>query len=62
MKLIPWLLPAALCLAGFPPPVDAGDLGRLPDKIGLDDFAQTEAKSFDDFTGRLVLIEAFAYW
>jgi hypothetical protein len=25
-------------------------------------FTQTKAKSFDDFAGRAVLIEFFAYW
>ncbi len=30
--------------------------------IKFKDLAQTEAESFDDFTGRLVLVELFAYW
>lgn len=33
----------------------------FPD-IDFKDLAQTEAKSFDDFSGRLVLVELFAYW
>lgn len=28
----------------------------------LEDLAQTAARSFDDYQGRLVLIEFFAYW
>jgi len=28
----------------------------------LEGFTQTEATSFDEFTGRLVLLEFFAYW
>lgn len=34
---------------------------KLP-PIELEDYAQTPAKSFDDFMGRAVLIEFFAYW
>jgi hypothetical protein len=33
----------------------------LPDP-GLVDFAKTEATTFGDYTGRLVLFEFFAYW
>jgi hypothetical protein len=33
----------------------------LPDP-GLVDFQKTAATSFADYTGRLVLIEFFAYW
>lgn len=33
----------------------------LPDP-GLFDFAATDAESFEDYTGRLVLIEFFAFW
>ena len=31
-------------------------------KIGLQNFAQTDATSLDDFYGRALLIEFFAYW
>ena len=34
---------------------------KLP-AIELEDFALTPASSFDDFFGRAVLIEFFAYW
>jgi hypothetical protein len=30
--------------------------------VVLEELAQTGAKSFDDFLGRAVLIEFFAYW
>jgi hypothetical protein len=33
----------------------------LPDP-GLVDFAKTEATTFGDYTGRLVLFEFFAHW
>lgn len=35
--------------------------GQLP-TVELEGFAQTKAKSFDDYAGRAVLIEFFAYW
>jgi hypothetical protein len=34
---------------------------RLPD-AKLEGFAQTKAKSLDDYFGRVVLYEAFAFW
>ena len=36
--------------------------GTLPAKFDLEGFAKTPAKSYDDFIGRTVLIEFFAYW
>ena len=49
---------AALALAT----VGQAQVGKpLPDP-GLFDFAHTEAESFQDYTGRLVLLEFFAYW
>ncbi len=51
------LLIAALAL--LVPCAYAG--GQLP-QIELTDFGQTKAKSFDDFAGRAVLIEFFAFW
>jgi len=55
-----WLAPltvAALTLSL--PCARAG--GQLP-QVELTDFGQTKAKSIDDFSGRAVLIEFFAYW
>ena len=43
-------------------PVVAQDVGQSLPPVELEDFAQTPAKSFDDFLGRAVLIEFFAYW
>lgn len=48
---------AALALAA--PAAPSG--GQLP-PVELEGFAQTKAKSFDDFAGRAVLLEFFAYW
>ncbi len=50
---------SALALAALVVPVRAG--GTLP-AASLDDFGQTKAKSFDDFAGRAVLMEFFAFW
>ena len=61
MKLKSILL-ASIALAAFglcAPSASAG--GTLP-PVELDGFGQTKAKSFDDFAGRAVLIEFFAYW
>jgi hypothetical protein len=50
---------AFAALALFAPSSQAG--GQLP-TVELEGFAQTKAKSFDDYAGRAVLIEFFAYW
>ena len=34
----------------------------LYEGVELDDLTQTGATSYEDFTGRAVLIEFFAYW
>lgn len=46
-------------LALFVPAAPAG--GQFPN-AELEGFAQTKAKSFDDYAGRAILIEFFAYW
>jgi len=40
----------------------AQDVGSYVPAFELEDFASTEAKSLDDFLGRTLLIEFFAYW
>ena len=50
---------AFAALALFAPASQAG--GQLP-AMELEGFAQTKAKSFDDYAGRAVLIEFFAFW
>jgi hypothetical protein len=51
-----------LALVGLAFPAAAQDVGtKLPD-LKLEGYSQTGAKSFDDFYGRTVLIEFFAYW
>lgn len=54
------LAPALLVVLGLAAP--AQDVGSNVGGLELSDFAQTEAKSFDDFVGRAVLLEFFAYW
>jgi len=55
------LIPLALVLLGAT--ASAQSVGKsVPDKIDLQDFAQTEAQNYEDLFGRAVLIEFFAYW
>lgn len=56
------LLAMALGLAGLIAPAAAQGVGTPLPEIELEGFSQTGAKSFDDFFGRAVLIEFFAYW
>ena len=53
-------LPVLLAAAALP--AAAQGVGSTIPEIELDGYNQTEAKSFDDFFGRGVLIEFFAYW
>jgi len=56
------LLAVTALLAGLALPAASQGVGsRIPD-IALEGYSQTEAKSFEDFYGRAVLIEFFAYW
>ncbi len=52
------LLVAALALA----PTLGAQVGSPLPPVQLEGLSQTPAKSFDDYMGRLVLIEFFAYW
>jgi hypothetical protein len=54
------LLATGLALA-FAASATAGVGDALPE-AQLDGFTATPAKSFDDYLGRTVLIEFFAYW
>ena len=58
--IFPALVVAAL--AALAVPALAGNVGSTLPPPELEDFAQTPAKSFDDYMGRTVLIEFFAYW
>lgn len=54
LGLVAWLVvpSAAAAQVGAP----------FPEDIEFKELAQTPAKSLEDFSGRLILIENFAYW
>lgn len=55
------LIPLALGALGVT--ASAQGVGsQIPDSIELEGLSQTGAQSFDDFMGRAVLLEFFAYW
>jgi hypothetical protein len=49
-------------LAALALPAAAQDVGSTIPEIELEGYSQTGAESFDDFYGRAVLFEFFAYW
>lgn len=60
--LLPLLAPAlAVAAAVAPAPLSSGVGDPLP-AVKLEGFTQTRATSLDDFVGRALLIEFFAYW
>ena len=61
MKTRSYLI-SILALAAFALPAGSARAGGTVPAASLDDFAQTKAKSFDDFAGRAVLMEYFAFW
>ncbi len=61
MKPIRFAL-AALACALLSLSSSAQGIGSKLPEVELEDFSQTKAKSLEDFTGRAVLIEFFAYW
>lgn len=62
MRLRSPLLPLLLVLTsvGFSQKLKVGD--TLPGPLALEGFSQTDATSFEDYAGRAVLVEFFAYW
>lgn len=61
MKTTRTLLLPLLFLAGASLAEAQGVGSRMPE-VGLEGYSQTKADSFEDFQGRAVLIEFFAYW
>ncbi|QDV05263.1 hypothetical protein Poly30_07590 [Planctomycetes bacterium Poly30] len=61
-KLLARAFPLALLLALGPLASAAPDVGDPLPRPGFDELKQTAAKSFEDFTGRVLLIEFFEYW
>ena len=60
----PALLLGAAAALSRPAPLSLAQcgVGDLLPPVELEDFTLTEAKSFDDYLGRTVLVEFFAYW
>jgi len=55
-------VPALLALGTLAPAAAAQGVGTKLTEVKLADFAQTKAKDFEDFAGRAVMFEFFAYW
>ena len=53
---------AALAFAALATGAQAQVGQPVPDDVALEDFAQTAAEDFEDFSGRAILIEYFAHW
>lgn len=61
MRTLRYLLaPAAVAALALAAP--AQEVGSRVSSLEIADLAQTEASSYDDFVGRAILIEFFAYW
>ena len=52
----------ALALAALSMPALADNVGTALPHADLEGFTQSPAKTFDDYLGRAILIEYFAYW
>ena len=62
MKFPLWIL-APLVLAAVPALTPSFDVvGKSLPPAPIADLAQTKAKSLDDYAGRALLVEFFAYW
>ena len=57
-----WLWIPALALYALAATGDAQGAGSKVPPVELEEFAMTPAKSFDDYFGRAVLVEFFAWW
>ena len=62
LSLLPLALPAAALGASLALPLPAAGVGDQLPTPELEKFKQTEAKSFEDLFGRVVVIEFFEYW
>jgi hypothetical protein len=52
----------AVVTAGLCTTATADNIGKQLPAFELEGLSQSEASSFDEFVGRAVLIEFFAYW
>ena len=56
------LLPFLLTLA-LPAAAQRVDVGQaVPEDLVLEGFSQTQATTLEEYTGRAILVEFFAYW
>jgi len=53
---------AAACAGLLATGASAQDVGSPIGEVVLEELTQTKAGSYEEFTGRAVLIEFFAYW
>ena len=60
MQPLSWIAAVALCALAAS--ADAQGAGSKLPPVELEEFTLTPAKSFDDYFGRAVLVEFFAYW
>lgn len=62
MKILQFLL-APLALAAWAAPApDSSNIGKTLPTAPVEGLTQTKAKSLDDYLGRALLVEFFAYW
>jgi len=59
---VPLAVIGAIALGSTRGSAGAAEVGSPLPPAELDGFALTEARSLDDFVGRTLLIEFFAYW
>ncbi len=62
LSLLPVALPALALGASLALPLPAAGVGDQLPTPELEKFKQTEAESFEDLFGRVVIIEFFEYW
>lgn len=62
LKSISRALPVALLIVAAPFAAAFPDVGAELPTPEFEELKQTPAESFDDFTGRVVLIEFFEHW
>lgn len=60
--LTPLLAPALALAAAAPLYAPANGVGDPLPEASLEGFSQTRATSLEDYSGRALLIEFFAYW
>ena len=60
MRAMSWI--PALFLCALASSAAAQGVGTKLPAVELEDFTQTPARSFEDYLGRAVLIEFFAFW